>query len=439
MTSHDHSIRRFLLCAVLVAASSVSWPAYASLPVVESSTSGPMASSSAVQPEFKVIPGVTSGWTSGVVRWYYNAAGEPAALRGQVEGLVYSAAAEWSAHCDVHFTYAGATAAQPRTLDGVTVIGWNADQPYSGITFPQTSGGQMVEAGIEMNPNITRDPDFAADVLVHELGHVLGFDHSDVQGAVMSGPPYTSYSYATHLSDDDVSACQALYDNKGCTSAQPMPLVTIAACSPPLLGERTLRQTSVCSNHAWILNPPTVLKNDCQVAAAPPASTRPPTDATVKEYYRAATDDYFMTAAPAEQAILDARLIAGWEATGHSFAAWTAPVSGANAVCRFFGDSRVDAVSGMRIGPDTHFYTADASECDYVPVHWPVWVLETHTAFYVLPATNGACAAGMVPVWRLFHPSVLPTHRYVTQAAIAMQFAQNGWTSEGAVFCTTTA
>jgi len=42
-----------------------------------------------------------------------------------------------------------------------------------------------------------------------------------------------------------------------------------------------------------------------------------------------------------------------------------------------------------------------------------------------------------VPVWRLFHPSVLPTHRYVTDAAIAMQFAQHGWTSEGTAFCTT--
>lgn len=437
-TTAMRTFHQVLPYAILAAALSIVPPARASQAVAESITSGYDASRSTLMPEFKAISGVTSGWASGEVPWYYNAAEEPESLRGRVEGLINSAAAEWSAHCAVHFTYAGATAAQPSTLDGVTVIGWNAGEPYSGITFPRTSGGQMVEAGIEMNPNITNDPEFAAEVLVHELGHVLGLDHSDVQGAVMSGPPYTSYSYATHLSEDDVSGCQALYDNRGCTSAQPMPLVTIAACSPPLTGERTLRQTSVCSNHAWVLNRPTVLSNDCQAATAPPpAPVRPATNATVKEYYRAANDDYFMTASPVEQALLDANAIAGWEATGHSFAAWKSPVTGANAVCRFYGDWRVDAASGERLGPDTHFYTADAVECDSVPVRWPVWVLETRTAFYVLPATNGTCAAGMQPVGRHFHPSGLPTHRYVTEASIALQLAQRGWTSEGAVFCTT--
>jgi len=436
-TARMQTQSRALLCALLAAALSVNPPARASQPVVENMTPASLTSLGAVQSEFKAITGVTSGWSSGVVYWYYNAAGEPASLHGQFEGLISSAAAEWSAHCGVRFAYAGATTALPRAVDGVTVIGWNAGQPYSGITFPQVSGGQIVEAGIEMNPNITRDPDFATEVLVHELGHVVGLDHSNLQGAVMSGPPYSSYSYATHLTDDDVTGCQALYDNRGCASAQPAPVITIAACSPPLIGEHTLRQTSVCSNHAWILNPPTVLSNDCQVAVAPPPSLRPPTNATVREYYRAATNDYFITAAPAEQALLDAGAVAGWEPTGNSFAAWTAPVPGANAVCRFFGDWRVDDTSGTRIGPDTHFYTADANECANVPVRWPVWVLETRTAFYVLPTINGACASGTLPVWRLFHPSILPTHRYVTDAAIAMQFAQQGWTSEGAAFCTT--
>jgi len=430
------TLRQVLLYALLATAWSLGTPASASQAVAQSTTSGSVTSANALRPEFKAIYGVTTGWTSGEVRWYYNAAGEPAALHGQMTGIISSAAAEWSAHCGVHFTYAGATAALPSAPGGATVIGWNADLPYSAVTLPQTSGGQMIGAGIEMGPSVTHDPGFAAEVLVHELGHVLGLDHSDVPGAVMSGPPSTLYSYATHLSDDDVAGCQALYDNRGCTSAQPAPTFTIAACSPPLTGERTLRQTSVCSTHAWILNPPTEVSNDCQAAAVPPPSLRPPANATVKEYHRAANDDYFMTASPAEQALLDANAVAGWMATGHSFAAWTSPVSGANSVCRFFGDWRVDAASGARLGPDTHFYTADAGECAGVPVRWPVWVLETSTAFYVLPAIDGACAAGTLPVWRLFHSSVLPTHRYVTDAAIALQFAQNGWMSEGVAFCT---
>ena len=437
------SWRPWLMHGVLLLAMLSAMPATrASLPFVESNTPGASPSAPDPQPNFVAIPGINAGWASGVVRWYYNPAGEPATLRGQVEGLIDAANAEWSSHCDVHFVYQGLSTAVPRMFDGQTVIGWNASQSYSGITFPQTSAGRVVEAGIEMNPNMTNDPEFASQVLVHEIGHLLGLAHSDVQGAVMSGPPSSSYSYATHLSEDDIAGCQALYDNLGCTSPQPPPVISTVGCVAPTVGTRTLRQTSVCSNHAWGLNPPTIVSNACVASTASPpppivpaaAPARPSPTLVVKEYHRAARDDYFLTASPTEQSLLESRTIDGWIATGHSFAAWDSPVTGTVAVCRFFGDWRIDA-AGNRLGPDTHFYTSDASECAYVPVHWPVWVLETTAAFYVLPGTNAGCAAGTLPIQRLFHPAELPTHRYVADASVAAQFAQQGWTPEGVAFC----
>ena len=224
-----------------------------------------------------------------------------------------------------------------------------------------------------------------------------------------------------------------------CTAPQPAPQISTIACAPPLIGARTLRQTNACSNHVWTLNVLTIVSSNCQSVGVPPIVTpgpsRPLPTLLVKEYYRAGNDDYFLAASSEEQAIPESGSLAGWTATGHSFAAWASPVSEANGVCRFIGDWRVDAVSGERIGPDTHFFTADADECAQVPKRWPVWSLETAAAFYVLPATPAGCTAGTRPVWRLFHPSTLPTHRYVTDAAIAVQFAHQGWTDEGAAFC----
>jgi hypothetical protein len=188
-------------CAMLALVLPFALPARASDPIVESYTPKSSSPPAVIGPKFIPVPGIAAGWASGEIASYYNPVGEPVSLRGRVEGIIAAASAEWSSHCNVHFRYQGLSTAVPRTPDGQTVIGWNAGQPHSGITFLQTSADRLVEAGIEMNPNVTDTPGFASEVLVHEIGHLLGLSHSDIQGAVMSGPPFTSYSYATHLTD----------------------------------------------------------------------------------------------------------------------------------------------------------------------------------------------------------------------------------------------
>ncbi len=78
-------------------------------------------------------------------------------------------------------------------------------------------------------------------------------------------------------------------------------------------------------------------------------------ESVVVEYHNAALNHYFLTADPAEAAMLDAGVVVpGWTRTEFDFKAW--PVGGKGlSVCRFFGTPSV--------GPSSHFYTIDPAEC----------------------------------------------------------------------------
>ncbi|MEO8506966.1 MAG: hypothetical protein ABI593_04985 [Betaproteobacteria bacterium] len=83
------------------------------------------------------------------------------------------------------------------------------------------------------------------------------------------------------------------------------------------------------------------------------------------EYYNAKNNHYFLTAYPEEVAALDTGTnVKGWTRTGGQFTVFTESAEGLSAVCRFFGTPGV--------GPDSHFYTADAAECAKVRTY-PAW------------------------------------------------------------------
>jgi dienelactone hydrolase len=147
------------------------------------------------------------------------------------------------------------------------------------------------------------------------------------------------------------------------------------------------------------------------------------------EYYNAALDHYFVTAEPAEAAMLDAGVVVpGWRRTGYEFKAFAPGVARGLPACRFFGTPGV--------GPDSHFFTIDAFECAKVRAN-PAWTFES-LAFQADPPGVGTCPGDRAVVTRLYNNGKggQANHRYATSHEVAGNMVGEGWIVEGPVFCT---
>jgi len=149
---------------------------------------------------------------------------------------------------------------------------------------------------------------------------------------------------------------------------------------------------------------------------------------TAVEFYNAKINHYFVTAYPEEAAALDAGTnVKGWARTGGQFTVFTDPSDGLQAVCRFFGTPGV--------GPNSHFYTADAAECAKVKTY-PAWTFEG-IAFYIPTTANGDCG-GNYPVYRSYYSDQISdaNHRFtVDLTAHARMATRRGDILEGVVMC----
>lgn len=167
-----------------------------------------------------------------------------------------------------------------------------------------------------------------------------------------------------------------------------------------------------------------VLRIDYVAPAAERADER-----IVVEYYNASLDHYFVTAEPAEIAMLDAgQVVPGWTRTGYAFKSWSPGVATGVPACRFFG------TPGR--GPNSHFFTIDARECGLVQANAD-WAFEG-LAFQALPSGVGVCPPDLAVVWRLYNDGKggEANHRYLTSATEIGDMVGEGWLVEGPVFCT---
>jgi hypothetical protein len=164
--------------------------------------------------------------------------------------------------------------------------------------------------------------------------------------------------------------------------------------------------------------------------------------ATVVEYYQEDLDHYFMSASPDEIDLLDGGGQGGWKRTAQGFHAWLARADApgnAQPVCRFYA-----------AGPNSHFYTGDASECASLKAleqqqradaaahgqRFLGWGYEG-IAFYALVPVNGKCPSGTSPVWRAYNNRAGvddSNHRFTVDPAQRAAMAAS-WIEEGAVFC----
>jgi len=155
--------------------------------------------------------------------------------------------------------------------------------------------------------------------------------------------------------------------------------------------------------------------------------------ANVVEFYNVTLNHYFVTADPAEAAAIDAGVAgAGWARTGLS---WKS--GGTSRACRFYGSPEADAQSGLRRGPNSHFYTIDSDECAVVQGD-PGWKFEGYDFAATPKAADGSCAAGTVPVKRAYNNRFAvndSNHRYMTSDGMYAVMIASGWIGEGTVFC----
>jgi hypothetical protein len=144
----------------------------------------------------------------------------------------------------------------------------------------------------------------------------------------------------------------------------------------------------------------------------------------VIEYYHEAFDHYFVTGTTTEIALLDSGSFAGWTRTGYGFSAYAASSLVGSDVCRFFSTS-----FGAK---SSHFYTPIASECRLVKGN-PDWQFEGAVFRVEVPDSDGSCAEGTGPVYRLYNDGDggAPNHRYTSNLYLRARMLEHGWIAEG--------
>jgi hypothetical protein len=164
----------------------------------------------------------------------------------------------------------------------------------------------------------------------------------------------------------------------------------------------------------------------------------------VFEYYHEVLRHYFMAGGPDEVALLDAGGQGGWKRTGQFFKAWLhqseAPAN-ARPVCRFYA-----------AGPNSHFFTADAFECQQLKdieqaqraqaaaagAPFLGWGYEA-IGFWALMPAAGACEAGSDPVFRAYNNRAAQgdSNHHFTRDRLLHQAMVTQWSDEGVQLCST--
>jgi len=147
--------------------------------------------------------------------------------------------------------------------------------------------------------------------------------------------------------------------------------------------------------------------------------------ATIIEFFNAPASKYFISANPADWALLDQYASAGWKRTGVTFSAYAqGQDTTAQPVCRFFAPTVA-----------SHFFSVNKADCDLLAAT-PGFVNEG-IAWYATPPVNSACAAGTTSLFRTFNngSNGPANHRYFTDYSFYQSYASKGYALEGLSMC----
>ena len=155
--------------------------------------------------------------------------------------------------------------------------------------------------------------------------------------------------------------------------------------------------------------------------------------AGIKEYMNEITGHYVLLTDPAEIAGVEAgRAGPGWRYTGYNFTGFALTenasiADGAVPVCRFYAPPPTNS----------HFYTADPAECEFLKTHDTGWIFEKVEFKIHVPGAAG-CPEGLTPVHRQYNNRWMfsdSNHRFSLDARIQQRMAGEGWIDEGIAFC----
>lgn len=213
-------------------------------------------------------------WQSPIV-WNYNDAGRPPQIDvDQVTDGIDAAARKWMDVCRVDIHRGANSTALPQNMDGdnsspgENVIGWgdltlgvDGDANVAGVTWLYSGiDSTLSEFDMTLSTAYVQSPGQLARVAVHELGHALGLSHSNLPGAVMSGPdnqsnpgvPDTQYNSQSTLSDDDTHGCLCLYGPSDAMAGQGYlcGLPTVAAMGTVPIGAASAPRSVTLTNQS---------------------------------------------------------------------------------------------------------------------------------------------------------------------------------------------
>jgi hypothetical protein len=214
--------------------------------------------------------------------------------------------------------------------------------------------------------------------------------------------------------------CQVCHTVDPSTAIAPFNGIMAAANDPARITAAAIADPSQMGFITSSLTPANLQDIAAYLGTFVPSSVNVP----VVEFYHAARDHYFISAVAAEIADLDRGIHPGWTRTGLTFNARGTAGTGVSPVCRFY----LPPAHG-----DSHFYSASPPECTDVKLRFPTFTYEAPDVFHIgLPdPVSGACAAGTMPVYRVWDARADTNHRYTTSISIKSQMLAAGWIAEG--------
>ena len=440
----------------------------------------------------------TAAWAT-TFQWKYNASGAPAAFdKATVVATLQRAFDKWSAQCNVRHVYAGETTAQPHATDGVSgpdyqsVVGWRDLSSNAAYTYAWWSGAgtsrQLVDADTELSPSLVTSLEGLDRVATHEFGHAIGLAHSNIDAAVMAGPPLSDYNMLASPQADDIRGCRCLY---GLPSGQSAPYVCqlptavdfgtlpLAASSTPKsvafhnsgnaalsidnvsIGDATFQSVGGCGAGTVVRPGETCT---LQVAAAPQRAG--PIVSSIKLFTNDGTYELPLTVlgqggsptplpaplpAPTPAPTLPTvDVVEFYNASlDHYFITWIAaeianldagvtPTRWTRTGYTFkayatpqAGTSQICRFYIPPVDGSSHFFGRNAAECSATQREHPEFVLEEPNYMQLYVPVAGACPAGSTPIYRLFNNRPDANHRYLTDAYARDQMVAKGWIAEG--------